>query len=72
VQKWLKANNFMVKKEKTVRPMSDDWINTISKRYIELYEKVIGQPFRPEPLSDDEIYSRIMASLNKYTQVTAL
>ena len=72
VREWLIANDFMGKEGQTVPPMSDDWINTISKRYIELYEKVIGQPFRPEPLSDDEIYSRVMASLNKYTQVTAL
>jgi len=72
VREWLIANDFMGKEGQTVPPMSDDWINTISKRYIELYEKVIGQPFRPEPLGDDEIYSRVMASLNKYTQVTAL
>src|SRR6185295_4402118 len=50
VREWLIANNFMGKEGQTVPPMSDDWINTISKRYIELYEKVIGQPFRPEPI----------------------
>src|SRR4029079_1374445 len=43
VREWLIANNFMGKEGQTVPPMSDDWINTISKRYIELYEKVIGQ-----------------------------
>jgi phosphoribosylaminoimidazole-succinocarboxamide synthase len=45
--------------------MDEEWISTISKRYIELYEKVIGQPFKPEALSDEETYGRTIDSLNK-------
>jgi phosphoribosylaminoimidazole-succinocarboxamide synthase len=63
VREWLIANNFMGKEGQTVPDMSDEWINTISKRYIELYEKVIGEKFHPEPLSDDEINKRINRSL---------
>jgi phosphoribosylaminoimidazole-succinocarboxamide synthase len=44
--------------------MSNDWINTISKRYIELYEKVIGEKFVPEELGDDETYTRIVKALD--------
>ena len=65
VREWLIANNFMGKEGQTVPEMSDEWINTISKRYIELYEKVIGQPFKPEKLSDEETRARIETSLNK-------
>ena len=67
VREWLIANNFMGKEGQTVPVMSDEWVNTISQRYIELYEKVIGQKFVPESLPDDETYKRIILSLNKYT-----
>jgi len=63
VREWLIANNFMGKEGQTVPEMKDDWVETISKRYIELYEKVIGEPFRPQPLSDEETYQRILYSL---------
>mgnify|MGYP000697980669 CR=1 FL=1 len=65
VREWLIANNFMGKEGQTVPDMSDDWINTISQRYIELYEKVIGQPFRPEKLSVEETRQRILGALEK-------
>lgn len=64
VREWLIANNFMGKEGQTVPKMSDDWVNTISQRYIELYEKVIGKKFVPEPLSEEETYERIVAALN--------
>ncbi|TMI92198.1 MAG: phosphoribosylaminoimidazolesuccinocarboxamide synthase [Bacteroidetes bacterium] len=67
VREWLIANNFMGKEGQIVPEMSDEWVNTISKRYIELYEKVIGKKFLPEKLSDDETYNRIISSLNKYS-----
>ncbi len=64
VREWLIANNFMGKEGQTVPEMTDEWVNTISKRYIELYEKVIGKPFRPEALPDEETFSRINTALN--------
>jgi phosphoribosylaminoimidazole-succinocarboxamide synthase len=67
VREWLIANNFMGKEGQTVPEMADEWVNTISQRYIELYEKVIGKKFVPEKLSDDETYKRIISSLNKYS-----
>jgi phosphoribosylaminoimidazole-succinocarboxamide synthase len=65
VREWLIANNFMGKEGQTVPVMTDDWVTTISKRYIELYEKVIGKKFIPEPLSDEEINNRINSSLKR-------
>jgi phosphoribosylaminoimidazole-succinocarboxamide synthase len=55
----------MGKEGQTVPEMSDEWINTISKRYIELYEQVIGEKFQPKDLSDEEMYSRIVNELEK-------
>jgi phosphoribosylaminoimidazole-succinocarboxamide synthase len=63
VREWLIANDFMGKEGQAVPEMTDEWINTISKRYIELYEKVIGRKFHPEPLTDEQIDERINASL---------
>jgi phosphoribosylaminoimidazole-succinocarboxamide synthase len=65
VREWLIANNFMGKEGQTVPNMDDAWIDTISKRYIELYEKVIGEPFVPQQLGEQETYDRIVAALGK-------
>jgi len=59
VREWLIENNFMGKEGQTVPVMSDAWVETISGRYITLYEKVIGLPFHPEILSDEETFARI-------------
>ncbi len=65
VREWLIANNFMGKEGQTVPEMNDDWIATISKRYIELYEKVIGAPFHPETLTAEDTENRVLAALKK-------
>ncbi len=65
VREWLIANDFMGKEGQVVPEMSDEWVQTISKRYIELYEKVIGEKFIPQNLSDEEIYKRIIESLQR-------
>ena len=63
VREWLIENNFMGKEGQTVPLMSDEWIDTISKRYIELYEKVIGAPFVPDAKSEEETYDIICKAL---------
>ena len=65
VREWLIANNFMGKEGQTVPEMSNDWVNTISKRYIELYEKVIGEKFIPQQLTDEETAERVKHSLEQ-------
>lgn len=45
VRRWLIENGFQGKEGQTVPQMSDDWVNEISARYIELYEKVTGSAF---------------------------
>ena len=45
VREWLIANNFMGKEGQTVPTMTDEWLEQISARYIELYEQVTGNTF---------------------------
>ena len=66
VREWLIANNFMGKEGQTVPVMSDEWVQTISQRYIELYEKVIGESFVPGELSEEETLLRINKALEQY------
>ena len=63
VREWLIENGFMGKEGQTVPEMSDEWIQTISKRYIELYENVIGEGFVPQKFTDEETYQLIEEKL---------
>lgn len=63
VREWLIENNFMGKRGQQVPEMSNEWITTIRNRYIELYEKLIGEKFIPETLSDEETKERIIKAL---------
>ena len=45
VRRWLIENGFQGKEGQHVPEMSDEWLNEISARYIELYEKLTGQAF---------------------------
>jgi phosphoribosylaminoimidazole-succinocarboxamide synthase len=65
VREWLIENNFMGKEGQQVPEMTDEWISIIRNRYIELYEKLIGEKFVPETLSDEETEQRILSSLEK-------
>jgi phosphoribosylaminoimidazole-succinocarboxamide synthase len=63
VREWLIENNFMGKEGQTVPAMSDEWIDVISQRYIELYEKIIGEKFIPQNLTEQETFAKIVAAL---------
>ena len=45
VRRWLIENGFQGKEGQTVPAMKDEWVEEISNRYIELYEKVTGKSF---------------------------
>ncbi len=45
VREWLMANGFQGKEGQKVPEMSDEFINEVSDRYIELYEKITGEKF---------------------------
>jgi phosphoribosylaminoimidazole-succinocarboxamide synthase len=58
-------NNFMGKPGQTIPEMTDEKINMISERYIELYEQITGQRFIPKACTEKEIYKKILTSLEK-------
>lgn len=66
VREWLIENNFMGKEGQQVPEMSEEWINTISKRYIELFEKVTGSTFQPTVVNHEEQYNKITEALKQY------
>lgn len=65
VREWLIANNFMGKEGQTVPEMNSEWIKTISNRYIELYEHLIGEKFIGTELSDEETLDKVNECLQK-------
>lgn len=70
VRKWLIENGFQGKDGQQVPHMSADWINTISERYIELYEQITGDVFVKN--DDQDILGRmeqnIVKSLNNLSK----
>ena len=68
VREWLIENEFMGKEGQIVPEMGEDWVNTISSRYIELYEKITGTIFQPENLSEGETVARVTASLQQLSK----
>lgn len=52
VREWLMANNFQGKEGQTVPEMSDDFITSVSDRYIELFENITGDQFVKADIED--------------------
>jgi phosphoribosylaminoimidazole-succinocarboxamide synthase len=61
VREWLIAGGFMGKEGQTVPEMTDAFVNQVSERYIELYEKVTGNTFVKGDYA--QILSRIQSSI---------
>lgn len=57
VRRWLIENGFQGKEGQTVPEMSEAWVNEISDRYIELFEKVTGDKFVKHPT--DNLLQRV-------------
>ena len=64
VRQWLIRNGFQGLRGQTLPEMSDDFINIVSQRYIELYELIMGFPF--EKVSIDYIDERIRYNLKDF------
>lgn len=45
VRQWLIANNFMGQEGQKVPEMTEEYVNSVSDRYIELYEHIVGKAF---------------------------
>ena len=64
VRQWLIANNFQGLEGQTVPFMSDAYIQTVSERYIELYENITGETFVKADVSN--IQERIEVNVLEY------
>ena len=64
VREWLIANDFMGNEGQQVPAMNAEWVNTISDRYIELFEKITGQPFVPQAWTIEETEKHILEALS--------
>ncbi len=65
VREWLMEKGFQGKEGQSVPHMPDDFVNQVSERYIELYEKITGEKFQRASLTDlpDRIEKNVSAWL---------
>jgi phosphoribosylaminoimidazole-succinocarboxamide synthase len=66
VREWLMENGFQGKEGQNVPGMTDDFINQISERYIELFEKITGEKFIRADITN--IRERIEKNCNKFME----
>lgn len=64
VRQWLIENGFMGKKGQQVPEMTDEYCETVSQRYIELYEDITGKKF--VPCADEDLAARIEENVSEY------
>jgi phosphoribosylaminoimidazole-succinocarboxamide synthase len=64
VRQWLISNGFQGLKNQKIPEMSDDYVNGVSERYIELFEKITGEKFIKENLVNIE--NRINKNVTDY------
>ena len=64
VRQWLIENGFMGKAGQTVPEMTDEYCQSVSDRYIELYEHITGLNFQKEEHTD--IAARIEKNVTEY------
>ncbi|RZJ66135.1 MAG: phosphoribosylaminoimidazolesuccinocarboxamide synthase [Flavobacterium sp.] len=67
VRQWLIANDFQGKEGQNIPDMTDEYIQSVSERYIELYEKILGEPFVKADISriDERIEKNVLDFLKK-------
>lgn len=67
VRQWLIGNGFQGQEGQQVPEMTDEYITSVSDRYIELYEKIIGEPFVKADVSNinERIEKNVLAFLAK-------
>lgn len=64
VRQWLIENGFQGQEGQEVPAMDEAFIKQVSERYIELYEKIVGEEFKKE--ASDNIVSRIEQNVTTF------
>ena len=67
VRRWLIENGFQGLEGQQIPEMTDQYIETVSERYIELYEKILGEKFVKADVTN--IYERIEKNVSAYLQL---
>ncbi len=65
VRQWLIDHNFMNEPGQTMPYISDEYAESVSNRYIELYEHITGEPFKKQEYTGD-IAKRIEENVKDY------
>jgi len=66
VRQWLIENGFQGKEGQAIPEMTDEVVNSISERYIELFEKVTGESFHKD--GNQNTLERIETNISTYLQ----
>ncbi|MBF6597661.1 MAG: phosphoribosylaminoimidazolesuccinocarboxamide synthase [Fermentimonas sp.] len=66
VRKWLMDNGFQGQEGQDIPEMTDEYCKSVSDRYIELYEKIVGEKFEKEDAVN--IMTRIEDNIIKYLE----
>ncbi|ATL48603.1 phosphoribosylaminoimidazolesuccinocarboxamide synthase [Chitinophaga caeni] len=64
VREWLMENGFQGKEGQQVPTMTDEFVNSVSERYIELFEKITGRTFEKVDISEEEAKAKIIACID--------
>lgn len=69
VRRWLIENGFQGKEGQQIPEMSEEYITVVSERYIELYEKIMGEKFVKADISniEERIQNNVIQYLNSLT-----
>ncbi len=59
VREWLMANGFQGKEGQQIPEMTDEFVDSVTERYIELYNYITGKTFVKQPISEEELQQRI-------------
>ena len=65
VRQWLIEHNFMNEPGQVMPEITDEYAESVSERYIELYEHIVGERFERET-SDDDIATRIEKNVSSW------
>jgi phosphoribosylaminoimidazole-succinocarboxamide synthase len=65
VRQWLIEHNFMNEPGQVMPEITDEYAESVSERYIELYENIVGERFERET-SDDDIATRIEKNVSSW------
>jgi phosphoribosylaminoimidazole-succinocarboxamide synthase len=66
VRQWLIENGFQGKEGQEIPDMSEEYCNSVSERYIELYEYITGDKFVKEDVSD--VINRVEKNILNYLE----